>query len=48
MKALLMYPDRDFVLPQKLTRHGRYRDVEPQPKSSPQERALIQDLELVE
>jgi len=46
MKALLMYPDRDFVLPEKLTRHGRYRDVEPQPKSSPQERALMQDLEL--
>jgi hypothetical protein len=46
MKALLMHPDRDFVLPQKLSRHNRYRDVEPQPELSAHERALMHDLEL--
>ena len=46
MKALLMHPDRDFTLPQRLMRRDRYRDAEPQPEFSPHEQALMQDLEL--
>jgi DNA mismatch repair ATPase MutS len=47
MNVRLMHPDRDFMPPQEMPRHERYRDMSRLPQaSSPHEQALMQDLEL--